>query len=352
MAGKYLREIAAQDPSLDITTVDVTVTPLKSLRDGTPAIPALQVKDTPLKGLVLGKQRIEKFLEQFQTSYHFFMKDFILASVSLLDLAVWLLVVLFFCGSATLFNGSMQMAFIGSIGIIVEMLIIGISIEIIIEILKNTKGIGTLTGFITNGPEAVCLIVGLVVGDIIFASSTPLGSNFMNPLLLFCAALVSGKAIMLLHTHRTYTITTILLTATAAVLFFALAPQFYIFWVIIVVGMTLLLFFRRPDELACEDNGPLIIQSKFWLIPAIAVLTMAGYFLDPIVSFAAAHSHAPKGVIGFVVLATLTSWPEFKSSLSLLRRSRPAAAVLNITVSNITNIWLAAGGIVFYLFSL
>ena len=91
------------------------------------------------------------------------MKDFILSSVGRLDLTVWMLVIIFFCGSALLFQGNVQMAFIGSGGIIFEMLLIGISIEIIIEILKTTKGIGTITGFITNGPEAVCLIVGLSV---------------------------------------------------------------------------------------------------------------------------------------------------------------------------------------------
>ena len=56
----------------------------------------------------------------------------------------------------------------------------------------------------------------------------------------------------------------------------------------------------------------------YWLMPAILILTVSGYYLDPIVSFAAHHSHAPKGVIGFIVLATLTSWPEFKSCLALL----------------------------------
>ena len=79
------------------------------------------------------------------------MRDFIFESIGRLDLLIWMLVILFFCGSAMLFDGDIQMAFIGSAGIIFEMLLIGISIEIIIEILKTTKGIGTITGFITNG---------------------------------------------------------------------------------------------------------------------------------------------------------------------------------------------------------
>jgi len=277
------------------------------------------------------------------------MKEFILESVSKLDLAVWLLVILFFCGSAQLFGGDMQMAFIGSGGIIFEMLLIGISIEIIIESLKTTKGIGTLTGFITNGPEAVCLIVGLAVGDIIFASSTPLGSNFMNPVLLLCAALVTHQLAVLFRTQRLFTIATIVVTATLALIFYVLQPQHYIFWVITAAAVSVALFYLRPDEPLPDTVSSAGTTSKFWLIPAALVLTIAGYFLDPVVSFAAEHSHAPKGVIGFIVLATLTSWPEFKSSLSLLKRGRHVATILNITVSNITNIWLAVAGIVFYL---
>lgn len=279
------------------------------------------------------------------------MKDFILSSVGRLDLTVWMLVILFFCGSAVLFDGNIQMAFIGSGGIIFEMLLIGISIEIIIEILKTTKGIGTITGFITNGPEAVCLIVGLLVGDIIFASSTPLGSNFMNPLLLLCAAVVSGRLLLVFHTHRKYTVFSVLLTAILALTFFMLSPAYYLLWTVIAVLLSAVLFFYRPAEPLHHEDSEAVTESKFWLIPSIGVLTIAGYFLDPVVTFAAQHSHAPKGVIGFVVLATLTSWPEFKSSLALLKRDRPAAAILNITVSNITNLWLAAGGIIVYLIS-
>ncbi len=277
------------------------------------------------------------------------MKDFILSSVGRLDLTIWMLVILFFCGSAVLFDGNVQMAFIGSGGIIFEMLLIGISIEIIIEILKTAKGIGTITGFITNGPEAVCLIVGLMVGDIIFASSTPLGSNFMNPILLFCAAIVSGRLLLVFHTHRIYTMLTVLLTAIIALTFYILPTQYYLLWVIIAVLLSFILFFYRPAEPLLHEEKGAVAGSKFWLFSSIGVLTIAGYFLDPVVTFAAHHSHAPKGVIGFIVLATLTSWPEFKSSLALLNRNRPASAILNITVSNITNLWLAASGILFYL---
>ena len=241
------------------------------------------------------------------------------------------------------------MAFIGAAGIIVEMLFISVAIEIIIECLKNTKGIGTITGFITNGPEAVCLLVGLIAGDIIFAASTPLGSNFMNPLLLAIAALTCGCFLKTFATKTAYTVFTIVATACLAGSFFFLQPEMYQYWLIFALLLSILLFIARPKEESVEQNEDHIFNPTLWLIPAILVLTMAGYYLDPVVSFAAEHSHAPKGVIGFFVLSTLTSWPEFKSCITLLRRQKRLAAILNITVSNITNIWLAATGILTYL---
>ncbi|BHH83915.1 sodium:proton exchanger [Desulforhopalus sp. 52FAK] len=229
------------------------------------------------------------------------------------------------------------------------MFFIAVSIEIVIECLKNTKGIGTLTGFITNGPETVCLIVGLVVGDIIFAASTPLGSNFMNPVLLVIAALilVQGKAIM--SQDRSYTLITIASTTLLAGSFFFLDAAYYPIWLIASAIVTVPLFFLRPSEEANKEDEEHSFSPSLWLFPAITCLTVAGYYLDPVVSYAAEHSKAPKGVIGFVVLATLTSWPEFKSCLALLKRKQILAAILNITVSNITNIWLAVIGIATYL---
>jgi len=144
-------------------------------------------------------------------------------------------VLAFFCGSALLFGGDTNLAFIGASGVIFEMVLIALSIEIIIECLKNTKGIGTLTGFITNGPEAVCLLVGLVAGDIIFAASTPLGSNFMNPILLIIAALICRQFLKTLSTNRLYTITTLLTTALLAASFFILPAPLYPVWLLMVL---------------------------------------------------------------------------------------------------------------------
>ncbi len=278
------------------------------------------------------------------------MTHIIKNSISRLDFTVWLLVIAFFCGSAVLFDGNLQLSFIGASGIIIEMLIIGVSIETIIHALKDTKGIGTITGFITNGPEALCLLVGLFVGDIIFAASTPLGSNFMNPILLLIAATICGKFFSLFKTHPFFTWTTISLTAFMAVLFFLIHENLYWFWIAAVVIPTVIIFFKRPEEhLIVDDDATEEPSNKIWLIPAVILLTTAGYFLDSVVNFSAQSSHAPKGVIGFLVLSTLTSWPEFKSCLSLLQRGNVLAAILNITVSNITNIWLAAIGVTSYL---
>ncbi|CAG37562.1 sodium/calcium exchange proteins [Desulfotalea psychrophila] len=278
------------------------------------------------------------------------MRNFLISSVTRIDLVVWLLVISFFLGSAVLFNGDLPMSFLGAAGIIFEMLLIGMAVEIIIECLKNTKGIGTLTGFITNGPEAITLIVGLVAGDIIFAASTPLGSNFMNPILLLIATLTCGYFFTISKIHPIYTIFSIGTTALLAGTFFLLPTQYYLFWGLTVLIVTVPLFIFRPKEEGEEETG-YSFSPRLWILPAILILCMAGYFLDPIVSFTAEHSKAPKNIIGFIVLATLTSWPEFKSCLALLKRNNPLAAILNIVVSNITNIWLAVIGVGVYLFN-
>ena len=108
------------------------------------------------------------------------MKQFLIDSIDHLDLVVWLLVISFFCTSAMFNNGNIQLAFIGAAGIIIEMMLISLSIEIIIESLKNKRGLGTLIGFITNGPEALCLLVGLWVGDILFAASSATSNNSLS----------------------------------------------------------------------------------------------------------------------------------------------------------------------------
>ncbi len=134
-----------------------------------------------------------------------------------------------FCGSAILFGGNLDLSFIGAGEIIIEMLLINISIEIIIETSKKVRGIGTLIGFITNGPEALCLIIGLLVGDILFAASIPLGSNFMNPVLLLIAATICHKTIDVVRINPIYIIICIILTAIIAASFYLIPKNFMVF---------------------------------------------------------------------------------------------------------------------------
>ncbi|MBF0383653.1 MAG: sodium:proton exchanger [Magnetococcales bacterium] len=276
------------------------------------------------------------------------MKRFIADSIQLVDMISWLLTALFFCGAAYMFDGDMIASLWGALAVVFIMFLVGSSIEIMIETLKNTPGIGTLTGFLTNGPEALVVIVGLVTGDILFASSTPLGSNYMNPILLMVAALLVGRLGLVFRVAPIYFTVTMLVTIALAGGFYLITPEQYWLWVLILIPSSSLLFYKRPAEDDGEEEEELAV-AKWWLWPSLFILVASGYFLDPVVGYASEASHVPKGVIGFVVLSILTSWPEFKSVLALLRRNLGMAAVLNIVVSNITNLWLASGGVVIYL---
>ena len=276
------------------------------------------------------------------------MRRFIKDSIQVVDMISWLLTALFFCGAAYLFDGDITDSLLGAMGVVFIMFMVGSSIEVMIETMKNVPGIGTLTGFLTNGPEALVVIVGLIGGDILFASSTPLGSNYMNPVLLIIAALITGRVGMVFKVAPLYFTLTMLVTITLAGGFYLLDTSDYWIWVLVLIPSSALLFLKRPAEESGEEHEELAV-AKWWMWPSILVLVASGYFLDPVVGYASDASHVPKGVIGFVVLSILTSWPEFKSVLALLRRNLALASVLNIVVSNITNLWLACGGVVIYL---
>jgi cation:H+ antiporter len=265
-----------------------------------------------------------------------------------LDLVIGVLVMAFFGISALAAGGDVPGSLLGGLLILLVMFVVGAAIEVIIEGLRDMRGLGTAVGFITNGPEALCLLVGLLGDDIIFAASTPLGSNFMNPLMLVGAAAVAGALGVLFRHHRLYGPLTLSLTAGLALVFFLLPEQRYLLWLVAVTAVSIVLFVVRPADPVAEDAGVKTV-ARWHVIPAVILLVVAGYWLDPVVSYTAEASNAPKGLIGFLVLAALTSWPEFRSSLTLLRRQRPTSAVLNITVSNITNLWLAATGVVVHL---
>jgi cation:H+ antiporter len=103
---------------------------------------------------------------------------------------------------------------------------------------------------------------------------------------------------------------------------------------------------EHEDE---PEEEEIAVEHPILLIPAIMLLVAAGYFLDPLVSFTAAESKLPEGIIGFLVLSFLSSWPEFRSSIALIQRDRLRSAFVNIYISNITNLWLAIAGTIIFL---
>ncbi len=264
------------------------------------------------------------------------------------DLVVWVCTISFFCISALVLGGDLSSAFIGGAGVVVAMFFVGASIEAIIATLQDVKGIGTIIGFLTNGPEALVLVVGLLGDDILFASSTPLGSNTMNVLLLLLAGIVTLKSKDIFAHRPAFVWGSFFLTAALASSFFLfeLEHQYYL-WLALIIPVSVLIFKFRPTEE--ESNSEEVAVSRLWLVPSILGLLATGYVLDDVVMYASEAAHVSTGLIGFFVLATLTSWPEFKSCLTLLRKDKPVAAIVNIIVSNVSNLWLAAAGISLYL---
>ena len=64
MAGKYLREIVGEDPTLMIREVEVTTQPIKIWQQGIRLIPTLQVGQQTLSGIYLTKKQIKNFIHQ------------------------------------------------------------------------------------------------------------------------------------------------------------------------------------------------------------------------------------------------------------------------------------------------
>jgi len=74
------------------------------------------------------------------------MKQFLVNSVGRLDMICWILVVIFFCGCSLMFDGDLNQSFIAAGGVVLVMILIGLSIEVIIEILKDVRGRSLPTG--------------------------------------------------------------------------------------------------------------------------------------------------------------------------------------------------------------
>lgn len=265
------------------------------------------------------------------------------------DIISWACVIFFFLASSFIFHGNTVHSFLGASGIIVLMSIISISIGVLLEILHNHPKVGEIAGYITNGPEALCLIVGLVHGKIVFAASVPLGSNFANPVLLMIASIIAARFLKVIQTEWKRTWFIISLTMFMAGSFFHSASALFMLgWVIVALVVSVILYKIKPNEQNHDEEGNGTI-SRYWMIPAILLLVIAGYFLDPLVSFTAKNSVVPEGIIGFLVLSFLSSWPEFRGTLSLIRMNKIRSAIMNIVVSNLTNLWLAIIGTVIYL---
>ncbi len=277
------------------------------------------------------------------------MKRLLFESLQKLDFIVWWLTLLFFIWSAVFLWWDLHQSFLWASWIIVLMFFIWFSIELILASLKNVKWVWKITWFITNGPEALVLIVWLIWWNVLFAASTPLWSNVMNPILLLIWILISWYLIKLKKfNHKWFFLLWFLLTAILAIVFFKIPENYYIYWLILSFIISIYLFTRKTVHTEVHDEEIEPVNKSFlplWLV----ILIISWYFLDPVVSFTAEASLAPKWVIWFLVLATLTSWPEFKSVLALLKRNKTIDAFENILVSNITNLWLAIIWIIIWL---
>lgn len=278
------------------------------------------------------------------------MKKLLIESMQKLDFTIWAITLMFFVLSAMFTWGDIQNSFIWASWIIVLMFFIGFSIELILSALKNVKWIWAITWFITNWPEALVLIVWLIGGNILFAASTPLWSNLMNPILLFIWLLITREILNLKKfKYKWFFLAWFLLTLISAVSFFFIPEKYYIYWIFIALLISLYFFFQKYDH--HQTFGSEEEKANKWYLPLwIIILLSSWYFLDPVVSFTAEVSNAPKWIIWFLVLSTLTSWPEFKSLLALFRRKKFLDSFINILVSNIVNIWLAVWWVAIWLF--
>lgn len=284
------------------------------------------------------------------------MKYIIKRSIWKLDITVWIITVLFFIFSAWFYSWNIIYSIYWSIWIVVLMLFVWISIEMTLISLKNIKWLWTITGFITNWPEALVLVVWLMSWNIIFATSTPLWSNFINPILFLLWIVIMKKLkLMLNYKYRYFFLIWFIITWFLALLFFFIQEHYYLQWLLITLIISFILFFKKLDNHQSEiDTEVEVIEitSKLLLPSWIIILLLSWYFLDPIVWFTSEVSKTPKWIIWFLVLSTLTSWPEFKSVLLLLKKWKLQDSFINILVSNITNLWLAIIGIIFWYYLL
>ncbi len=64
LAGKYLREIAAVDPEIQIKEVDVLTAPRRSWHAGIRMIPALKIDNHIMSGFLMSRTSIAAFIAE------------------------------------------------------------------------------------------------------------------------------------------------------------------------------------------------------------------------------------------------------------------------------------------------
>lgn len=273
------------------------------------------------------------------------MKNILYNSLSKLDIISWTAVILFFTLSSLFLWWNILYSFWWAILIIVLMFFVWFSIELMLEILKDKKWIWKISWFITNWPEALVVLIWLISWDILFASSTPLWSNIMNPLLLILAIILFWKIINFKKFwYKLFFTIWFLILALLAISFFVIPENYYIYWAIIWLVFSIYFFSKKYDNQDIqqkEDEETWNKISNIYLVLAFIVLLISWYYLWPVLEFTSEVSAVSKWIIWFFVLSFLTSWPEFKSIISLLKRQKILASFENILVSSITNIWLA-----------
>lgn len=282
-------------------------------------------------------------------------------SVQKSDFAIWLATIWFFLVSALLSNWNLQNSLFWAFWIIWLMFLVWLSIELILSALKNIKWLWEVTGFITNWPEALVLIVWLISGNILFAAWTPLGSNLMNPILLLLAVIATSSFVLIKNfKYKFFYLLGFAITAFFGIWIYKFLEiekyeKYFLPVALFATIVCIFLYFKnkkimqkeeKTDEEEVSEKAP-----KYFLPLWIVLLLWAWYFLDPVVNFTATASNAPAWLISFLVLSTLTSWPEFKSCVSLLRKGKTLDAFVNILISNFTNIWLATVWILVYVFT-
>ena len=268
------------------------------------------------------------------------MWKIILESLQKIDYIIWLLTLIFFLWSAIILWWDITNSFIWASWIIALMFLIWFSIELILDGLKNFKWVWKITWLITNWPETLVLIVWLIKWNMLFAASTPLWSNVINPILLLIWIWITWRFFILKSfKYKKFFTIWFILTALFSVIFFQIPENYYIYWVLISFLISVYLLNRKFKEkkIVSKIENVNKLYLPFW----ITMLIISWFFLDPIVNFTAEASLAPKWIIWFLVLSTLTSWSEFKSVIGLLKRNMMLDAFENILVSNITNLWLA-----------